>query len=87
MNEDDFFDKITAIVKDRRRERKISQLQLALILGHQSPSYVARIELRQDNANYNLHHLLIIANEFSLDVRELIPSTAIHNQQSLSSNL
>lgn len=74
MNEDEFFDKITEIVKMERKKRKVSQLSLALVLGHQSPSYVARIELRQDNANYNLHHLLLIANEFQMDILQLIPS-------------
>jgi len=74
MNEDKFFDKITEIVKRERKKRKVSQLSLALMLGHQSPSYVARIELRQDNANYNLHHLLLIANEFQIDILQLIPS-------------
>ena len=74
MNEDEFFDKITEIVKMERKKRKVSQLSLALMLGHQSPSYVARIELRQDNANYNLHHLLLIANEFQMDILQLIPS-------------
>ncbi|BAF73245.1 helix-turn-helix domain-containing protein [Sulfurovum sp. NBC37-1] len=74
INEDEFFDKITEIVKMERKKRKVSQLSLALILGHQSPSYVARIELRQDNANYNLHHLLLIADEFQMDILQLIPS-------------
>jgi len=75
MNEDEFFNIITEIVKEERKKRKISQLSLALILGHQSPSYAARIELRQDNANYNLHHLLIIAEEFNMDIQQFIPST------------
>ena len=74
MSEDEFFDKITEIVKTERKKRKVSQLSLALTLGHKSPSYVARIELRQDNANYNLHHLLLIANEFEIDILQLIPS-------------
>ncbi len=75
INEDEFFNNITEIVKFERKKREISQLSLALTLGHQSPSYVARIELRQDNANYNLHHLLIIAEEFNMDIRQFIPST------------
>ncbi len=75
INEDEFFNNITEIVKMERKKRKISQLSLALILGHQSPSHIARIELRQDNANYNLHHLLIIAEEFNMDIRQFIPST------------
>ena len=68
-----FFDYITARVKEERRKRKISQLKLALILGHNSTSYVARIELRQKGNNYNLAHLYIMAKEFGMDVGEFLP--------------
>ena len=68
-----FLDHITARVKEERRKRKISQLKLALILGHNSTSYVARIELRQKGNNYNLAHLFVIAREFNMDVSELLP--------------
>ena len=75
MIEDEFFNIITENVKVERKKRKVSQLALALMLDHQSPSYVARIELREGNANYNLHHLFIIANEFNIDIHSLLPST------------
>lgn len=68
-----FLDHITARVKEERRKRKISQLKLALILGHNSTSYVARIELRQKGNNYNLAHLFVIAREFNMDVSEFLP--------------
>jgi transcriptional regulator with XRE-family HTH domain len=68
-----FFDHITAKVKEERRKRKISQLKLALMLGHNSTSYVARIELRQKGNNYNLTHLFVIAKEFGIDVAEFLP--------------
>jgi len=68
-----FLDHITARVKEERRKRKISQLKLALILGHNSTSYVARIELRQKGNNYNLAHLFVIAKEFGMDVSEFLP--------------
>ena len=42
----DFFDVITENVKRERKARNISQLKLANVLGHQSPAYVAKIELR-----------------------------------------
>lgn len=68
-----FLDHITERVKEERRKRKISQLKLALILGHNSTSYVARIELRQKGNNYNLAHLFVIAREFNMDVSEFLP--------------
>ena len=52
MSESELYDIITDSVKRERKKRGISQLKLALILGHQSASYVARIELRQDAVNY-----------------------------------
>lgn len=75
MQEDDFFDQLTEIVKAERKKRKISQLKLSNILGHNSTSYVARIELRKQGANYNLSHLLKISQEFNIDIRNLIPQT------------
>lgn len=75
MTESELYDIITENVKRERQKRGLSQLKLANILEHQSTSYVARIELRQDGVNYNLSHLLKIADEFEMDIRDLIPST------------
>jgi transcriptional regulator with XRE-family HTH domain len=75
MTERELYDIITENVKSERKKRAVSQLKLALILEHQSASYVARIELRQDEVNYNLSHLLKIADEFEIDLLDLIPST------------
>ncbi len=73
MDSSKFFDYITEKIRKERKERKISQLKLSLILGHNSTSYVARIELRKPGANYNLSHLYIIAKEFGLEVVDFIP--------------
>ena len=73
MEEEEFFDKLTENVKKERKKRKISQLKLSNILEHNSTSYVARIELRQNGNNYNLSHLLKIANEFGMEVADFIP--------------
>ena len=72
-NLEDFFDAITESVKRERKARNISQLKLANILGHQSPAYVAKIELRNDNAQYNLVNLFTIASEFEISIYKLIP--------------
>jgi transcriptional regulator with XRE-family HTH domain len=73
-----FYDALTKHIKLLRKERKISQLKLANILGHNSTSFIARIELRQNQANYNLAHLIIIAKEWGIEVSELLhlPSSA-----------
>lgn len=68
-----YYDRLTEQVKQLRKERKISQLKLANILGHSSTSFIARIELRQNNANYNLSHLIILAKEWNLDLNDLLP--------------
>jgi len=77
MTESELYDIITENVKSERKKRAVSQLKLALILGHQSASYVARIELRQDAVNYNLSHLLKIADEFEIDIKDLIPNSRV----------
>ncbi len=70
-----FLDKIVENVKKERLKRGVSQLALAGILGHKSPNYIAKIETRKHGVSYNLHHLFIIANEFGIDIKELLPST------------
>lgn len=72
-----YYDALTAHIKKMRKERKISQLKLANILGHNSTSFIARIELRQNNANYNLAHLVILAQEWRMDIKEMIPTLKI----------
>ena len=66
-------DQIVENVKQERIKRGISQLALAQILGHKSPNYVAKIETRKHNVSYNLEHLYKIANEFGIEVKDLIP--------------
>ncbi|WP_300168556.1 helix-turn-helix transcriptional regulator [Sulfuricurvum sp.] len=68
-----YYDALTQHIKLLRKERKISQLKLANILGHNSTSFIARIELRQNNANYNLSHLVLLAKEWNLNIKDLLP--------------
>lgn len=69
----EFLDEIVANVKRERLKRGVSQLGLAGILGHKSPNYIAKIETRKHGVNYNLHHLFIIAKEFDMDIKDLLP--------------
>ena len=69
-----YYDTLTEHIKHLRKDRGISQLKLANILGHNSTSFIARIELRQAKANYNLAHLVILAKEWDMDIKELLPA-------------
>lgn len=68
-----YYDALTEHIKQLRKERDISQLKMANILGHNSTSFIARIELRQNNANYNLSHLILLAKEWNLELSDLLP--------------
>ncbi len=68
-----YYDSLSEHIKQLRKDRGISQLKLANILGHTSTSFIARIELRQNKANYNLAHLVILAKEWGIDIHELLP--------------
>ena len=68
-----YYDALAEHIKQLRKDRGISQLKLANMLGHNSTSFVARIELRQNKANYNLAHLIILAKEWGIGVQELLP--------------
>lgn len=72
-----YYDALTVHIKQLRKERGISQLKMANILGHNSTSFIARIELRQNNANYNLSHLILLAKEWNLEVCDLLPPVRI----------
>lgn len=72
-----YYDALTNHIKRLRKERGISQLKMANILGHNSTSFIARIELRQNNANYNLSHLILLAKEWNLEVCDLLPPVRI----------
>lgn len=74
-NINEFLDEIVANVKRERLKRGVSQLALAGILGHKSPNYIAKIETRKHGVSYNLHHLFIIAKEFGIDIKDLLPDT------------
>lgn len=74
-NINEFLNEIVENVKRERLKRGVSQLALAGILGHKSPNYIAKIETRKHGVCYNLHHLFIIAKEFDIDIKDLLPDT------------
>ena len=73
-----FHKRVAQNIKDIRRAKKITQLDLALTIGHKSMSTIGKIEAGLENKHYNMEHLYKISKvldvpicEFFKDVDEL----------------
>ncbi|WP_442764644.1 helix-turn-helix domain-containing protein [Sulfurospirillum cavolei] len=51
-----------------RKEKKMTQLDLALTIGHKSVSTIAKIEAGLENKHYNIEHLYKIATILEVDI-------------------
>jgi len=65
-------DKVTQM----RRERKLSQSQLAIILGV-SRGFIGQIESRSSPSTYNLNHLNVLAWEFKCSPHDFLPDMPV----------
>ena len=68
----DFYKQIGINVREQRKKKKYTQLQLALALGHKSVGLVSQAELYLDKQHFNLEHLYKIAYILDCDVEDLI---------------
>ncbi|MGJ0331227.1 helix-turn-helix domain-containing protein [Aliarcobacter cryaerophilus] len=57
-------------VKRIRKEKRISQLDLAHKIGHKSVSIISCVEINHKNNHFNIEHLLKIAYVLEVDVCE-----------------
>ena len=55
-------------VKKARQDKKVSQLSLALAIGHKAVGTVSMAELCINNKHFNIEHLVKIANALEVDV-------------------
>ena len=67
-----FHTKITANIKTIRQEKGITQLDLALTIGHKSMSTIGKIEAGLEDKHYNIEHLYKIAKALNVEVCEFI---------------
>ena len=75
MNEsyiDDFHKIIGQNVKKIRKEKGISQLDLAHRIGHKSVSIISCAEINHKNNHFNIEHLLKIAYVLEVDICEFL---------------
>jgi len=62
--------KITNNIKRIRKSKNITQLDLALTIGHKSVSTIGKIEAGLENKHYNLEHIYKIASVLNVDICE-----------------
>jgi transcriptional regulator with XRE-family HTH domain len=63
--------KIAENVKYERKKQKMSQLNLAMAMGHESVGLISFIEAGINNQRYNLIHLVSIAKILDVSILKL----------------
>ncbi len=63
-----FHKQIADNIKKIRKEKGITQLDLALTIGHKSMSTIGKIEAGLEEKHYNIEHLYKIAKALDVEV-------------------
>lgn len=66
----DIYKTIGLNVKRIRQEKNISQLTLALAIGHKAVGTISTAELCINNKHFNIEHLVKIADVLEVDICE-----------------
>ena len=69
---DEFYKKIGQNVRKSREEKGMSQLSLAIMIGHRTTSFLSNCENYKNKDHFNLEHLFLIANVLGVGIGELI---------------
>ncbi|MDR2099833.1 MAG: helix-turn-helix domain-containing protein [Campylobacteraceae bacterium] len=64
------YKKIGENVMKIRKAKGVSQLKLALAIGHSSVSIISCAEICHNNAHFNIEHLIKIAYVLEVDIAE-----------------
>jgi len=67
---DTFYKKIGTNVKRIRKEKGITQMQLALAINHNSVGHIGKAELCKYGKHFNLEQLYKIASILEIDISE-----------------
>ncbi|MCW8838890.1 MAG: helix-turn-helix transcriptional regulator [Thiovulaceae bacterium] len=65
-----FYKKIADNVKKIRKEKGVTQLDLALTIGHKSVSTIGKIEANLENKHYNIEQLYKISKALDVDIKD-----------------
>ena len=70
----EFHNVISDNIKRIRKEKSITQLDLALTIGHKSMSTIGKIEAGLENKHYNVEQLYKISKALDTDICEFFKS-------------
>lgn len=68
----EFYRTISFNVKKIRKEKKITQTDLALSIGHKSVSTIGKIEVGLEGKHYNLEQLYKISKVLDINIKDLL---------------
>lgn len=68
-----FYQQIGENVKKARKKKNISQMQLALAIGHNSVGHIAKAELCKYGKHFSLEQLYKISRILNISLHELLP--------------
>ncbi|MCB5266664.1 MAG: helix-turn-helix transcriptional regulator [Candidatus Cloacimonetes bacterium] len=71
---EEILDTVSKNVLKYRKEKGLTQMQLALEIGMSGGAYLGRAELRKDNHHFNIKHLAKISKVLNIDIREFFKS-------------
>jgi len=66
----EFIELVAANIKRIRKEKGVSQLELALMIGQKSSAFYANAENSAKNRRFNLEHIYKIAKALDVDVTD-----------------
>ncbi len=70
INLNNFYKMISNNIVKIRKEKNISQLDLATSIGHTSSTFLGKAELLAENKHFNLEHLYKIALVLNVDISD-----------------
>lgn len=65
------YNQITDNIKKMRKEKNITQEELALNIGHSSASMISKIEAGLENKHYNIKQLFLISKVLEVPLSKL----------------
>jgi len=73
----EFHKQVGINVKKAREEKRMSQLELAILIGHRSPSFISNCENNKNGEHFNLEHLFLISDVLEVEVCELLKTGVV----------
>ncbi len=73
----DIYKKIGINVKKIREEKGISQLNLALAIGHKAVGVISHSDLCLQNKHFNIEHLVKISNVLNVKITDFFQDIEI----------